>query len=173
MIVRNNEGQLFHSYILSKWSTQGNGTPFGLGQKRALCIGRVSPNGGNYVFPMTRLTLNCWFKSPTQSPLPHQKKKIVTTTAIFAKNSIIIKSKIWSRNEVLTTMPMTTCMLAVCQLRIKVHLKNLRWGEYWLFNVTINDISVIHVMAHRCAGGMKKKLYLRSGSQRHRHCRVF
>ena len=39
----------------------------------------------------------------------------------------------------------------------------------WLFNVTINDISVIHVTAHRCAGGLKKKLYLRSGSQRHRH----
>ena len=39
----------------------------------------------------------------------------------------------------------------------------------WLFNVTINDISVIHVTAHRCAGGLKKKLDLRSGSQRHRH----
>ena len=37
-----------------------------------------------------------------------------------------------------------------------------------LFNVTINDISVIYVTAHRCAGGMKK-LDLRSGSQRHRH----
>ena len=37
-----------------------------------------------------------------------------------------------------------------------------------LFNVTINDISVIHVTAHRCAGGLKKKLDLRSGSQRHR-----
>ena len=39
----------------------------------------------------------------------------------------------------------------------------------WLFNVTINDISVIYVTAHRCAGGLKKKLHLRSGSQRHRH----
>ena len=27
----------------------------------------------------------------------------------------------------------------------------------WLFNVTINDISVIYVAAHRCAGGLKKK----------------
>ena len=45
-----------------------------------------------------------------------------------------------------------------------------QWGEVnWLFNVTINDISVIHVTAHRCAGGLKKKLDLRSGSQRHRH----
>ena len=34
--------------------------------------------------------------------------------------------------------------------------------------VTCNDISVIYVTAHRCAGGLKK-LYLRSGSQRHRH----
>ena len=39
----------------------------------------------------------------------------------------------------------------------------------WFFNVTINDISVIYVTAHRCAGGLKKKLDLRSGSQRHRH----
>ena len=37
-----------------------------------------------------------------------------------------------------------------------------------LFNVTINDILVIHVTAHRCTGGLKK-LDLRSGSQRHRH----
>ena len=38
-----------------------------------------------------------------------------------------------------------------------------------LFNVTIYDISAIYVTAHRCAGGLKKKLNLRSGSQRHRH----
>ena len=36
----------------------------------------------------------------------------------------------------------------------------------WLFNVTSNDISVIYVTAHRCEGGLKKKLDLRSG---HRH----
>ena len=38
----------------------------------------------------------------------------------------------------------------------------------WFFHVTINDISVIHVTAHRCAGGLKK-LDLRSGFQCHRH----
>ena len=38
----------------------------------------------------------------------------------------------------------------------------------WLFNVTINDISVIYVTAHRCAGGLKK-FDLRAGSQHHRH----
>ena len=43
------------------------------------------------------------------------------------------------------------------------------WVSEWLFNVTINDISVIYVTAHRCAGGLKKELDLRSGSQRHRH----
>ena len=47
---------------------------------------------------------------------------------------------------------------------------NLSWIELnCLFNVTINDISVIYVTAHRCAGGLKKKYDLRSGSQRHRH----
>ena len=39
------------------------------------------------------------------------------------------------------------------------------WVELnWLFNVSINDISVIYVTAHRCAGRLKKKLDLRSGS---------
>ena len=49
--------------------------------------------------------------------------------------------------------------------------KQLWWvSEIWLLNaVTCNDISVIYVTIHRCAGGLKKKLNLRSGSQRHGH----
>ena len=43
----------------------------------------------------------------------------------------------------------------------------------WLSNVTINDISVIHVTTHRCTGGLKKKLDIRSGSQHHRHFEGF
>ena len=39
------------------------------------------------------------------------------------------------------------------------------WIEYWLVNVTCNDISVLYVTAHKCAGELKKKLDLRSGSQ--------
>ena len=39
----------------------------------------------------------------------------------------------------------------------------------WLFNVTINDISVVYVTAHICAGGPKEKWDLQSGFQRHRH----
>ena len=42
------------------------------------------------------------------------------------------------------------------------------WVNWW-FNITINDISVIHMTAHRCAGGLKNKLDLRSGFQHHRH----
>ena len=43
------------------------------------------------------------------------------------------------------------------------------WVELnWLFNVTINDISVIYVTEHRCAGG-PKKFDLRSGSHRRKH----
>ena len=38
----------------------------------------------------------------------------------------------------------------------------------WLFDVIINDISVIYVTAHRCAGWLKK-LDLRSGFQCQRH----
>ena len=31
-----------------------------------------------------------------------------------------------------------------------------------LFNVTINDILVIYVTAHRCAGGLKKKFEVKN-----------
>ena len=54
----------------------------------------------------------------------------------------------------------------ICFWKLKCWVE-LSW--IWLFNVTINTISVIYVTAHRCAGGLKKKLGLRSGSQRHRH----
>ena len=42
------------------------------------------------------------------------------------------------------------------------------WVSLLVFNVTCNDISVIYVTVHRCADGLKKKLDLQSGSQRHR-----
>ena len=47
------------------------------------------------------------------------------------------------------------------------------WERNWLFNVTSNDISVIYMTAHRCAVGLKKKLDLRSGSQRHINTSMF
>ena len=44
-------------------------------------------------------------------------------------------------------------------------LKMRRYGKVnWLFNVTINDISVIYVTAQSCAGGLKKKMKIRSDS---------
>ena len=43
----------------------------------------------------------------------------------------------------------------------------------WLLNITCNDISVIYVTAHRCAGGLKKKLNLRLDSQCHGHFEGF
>ena len=67
--------------------------------------------------------------------------------------------------------------LSVCELKVKVHLQGTLKKTYrekngvsewiWLFNVTFNDISVIYVTAHRCAGGLKKKLNLRSDFQCH------
>ena len=41
-----------------------------------------------------------------------------------------------------------------------------------LLNVTCNDISVRYVTAFRCAGGLKKKLNLRSDSQRYRQTQI-
>ena len=46
-----------------------------------------------------------------------------------------------------------------------MHIPVSEWD--WLLNVTCNNISVIYVTAYRCAGGLKKKLDLRS------FCRVF
>ena len=37
----------------------------------------------------------------------------------------------------------------------------------WLLNVTINDISVIHVTAHRCSGVLKNTFHIRLGSPWH------
>ena len=42
------------------------------------------------------------------------------------------------------------------------------WEWDWLLNVTCNDISVIYVKAHRCAGGLKKKIDQRWGFKCHR-----
>ena len=70
----------------------------------------------------------------------------------------------------------TRCLLACCTrskcsiVLWKPHTIRLFFFIFiYFFNVTINDISVKYVAAHRCAGGLKKKLDLRSGSQRHRH----
>ena len=48
------------------------------------------------------------------------------------------------------------------------HAIRREWEWDWLLNVTCNNISVIYMTAHRCAGGLKK-LDLGSGSQCHRH----
>ena len=75
--------------------------------------------------------------------------------------------------KVSRTLEVHVCIKAIYIIQLsKVRVALPRWG--WvelnlLFNVTVNDISVIYVTAHRCAGGLKKKLDLRSGSQRHRH----
>ena len=49
------------------------------------------------------------------------------------------------------------CHTEIAQTPPSRQIGLIDWIE-WLFNVTINDISVIYVTAHRCAGGLKKKL---------------
>ena len=48
------------------------------------------------------------------------------------------------------------------------HIATSRCEVNLFFYVTIDDISVIYVTAHKCAGGLKK-FDQRWGSQRHRH----
>ena len=50
--------------------------------------------------------------------------------------------------------------------RVKIEFK-FNW-VYWCFT-SHATIFQSYMWRHRCAGGLKKKLYLRSGSQRHRH----
>ena len=40
---------------------------------------------------------------------------------------------------------------------------------YWWFYVTVTDISAIYVTAHKCSGGLKKEVELRTGSQNHEY----
>ena len=63
------------------------------------------------------------------------------------------------------------CMILVQYVTLYVPKTINYWvSEWdWLINVTCNDISVKYVTAHRWACGLKKKLDLRSDSQRHRH----
>ena len=57
---------------------------------------------------------------------------------------------------------------------LRLHLSKFELGLVYLwFYVTVKDTSVIYVMAHRCAGCLKKKVDIRSGSQRHRHFMEF
>ena len=44
-----------------------------------------------------------------------------------------------------------------CPIYVINQIRHLVVVVDWLFNVTINDISVIYVTEHRCAGGLKKK----------------
>ena len=58
---------------------------------------------------------------------------------------------------------------SLCVAMLRSRHKN--WGEVnWLFNVTINDISVIYVTAHRCAGGLQLDIW--SGSHAKKFRRV-
>ena len=96
--------------------------------------------------------------------------------ASFPKNEVTCLPSLlyWSENTSKGIHDIQWRSFSTFSLRSIRYFSLLKWCWSWielnlLFNVTINDISVIYVTAHRCAGGRKKKLDLRSGSQRHRH----
>ena len=62
--------------------------------------------------------------------------------------------------------------IAAIRSEVKVVMFSLFIENKKLENDTCNNISVIHVTACKCAGGLKKKLDLRSGSQRQTFRRV-
>ena len=57
-------------------------------------------------------------------------------------------------------IPISTIKLSVSSVSTACRVSRI----WWLFNVKITDISFINMAAHRCAGGLEKKLDLRSGS---------
>ena len=61
-----------------------------------------------------------------------------------------LSSFVYGRQRVAVTRHQTICLI-LCE------------------RIGFNDISVISVTAHGCAGGLKKKLYMRSGSKCNRH----
>ena len=78
---------------------------------------------------------------------------LVLSTGRWITNNWYILDVYYQRNGFTRMWLLIVCTIKYC------------WVELiWLFNVTINDISVIYVTAHRCAGGLKKKFDLRSGS---------
>ena len=79
-------------------------------------------------------------------------------------------SKNLLRNIILPLDIPKTCSKEVC-FSIYQSFHCVSWVD-WLLKVICNDISVIYVASHRSAGGLEKKLDLRSGFQRHRHFQV-
>ena len=78
-------------------------------------------------------------------------------------------------NEDATTLSPDWYHIFICSLQLTTAFFNTwdnvsEWVSewYWFLNVTCNDILVINVTVHKCAGGLKK-FDLRSGSQRHRY----
>ena len=100
-------------------------------------------------------------------------KKNVTNKHTRPSFSVILRVK-WGLYYTLLLIHVST-WLCVSSVIKKWSMWVYEWVSEWvsergrLFNVTCNDISVIYVTAHRCTGGLKKKLNLRSGSQGHRH----
>ena len=111
-------------------------------------------------------SMNEIFSTKLQTPFPVQ---IVRMHRFFVVGCLLYR---YSHLNYLLLYKITGHMpiMDICWLAQQFLVFHGSWVELnWLFNVTINDISVIYVTAHRCAGGLKKKLDLRSGSQRHRH----
>ena len=104
-------------------------------------------------------------RAPTGGKCSMETTHKATEILFLVLRILFVKNRVGGRNKIKNKI----------FLQVPIHMEYwmseiLRVREWdWLFNVTRNDISVIYVTAHRCAGGLKKKLDLRSGSQRHRH----
>ena len=116
-----------------------------------------------------RLLLRCihHFKSDWINNMDHMRISGTEPSSVIEdwypcfKNTCLVSS----------VFSLLTCVYSLINiLKITENVTHVYVCEVnWLFNVTINDISVIYVTAHRCPGGLKKKLDLRSYSKRHRY----
>ena len=92
--------------------------------------------------------------------------RITTQCGAWPSLTLILSLKLMTYNFILYNSIHVQYTCISMRNKFELHESTkfiLIWLVYLLFNVTFNDISVTHVTAYRCVGGLKK-LELRSGS---------
>ena len=85
--------------------------------------------------------------------------------------------EVWIRLVIIILVFPAVFLIRVQRFRKKVctRLWNRQTQSEWVYWCLTSHTTIfqLYTWRHRCAGGLKKKLYIRSGSQRHRHLAGF
>ena len=108
------------------------------------------------------------FRIPTNQPPLYQSAHVDVISILthsltrFLANRRGLKGSNISTLADITNFHHEKCCATMMACSDVKYLKSV--NEYWLLHVIINNISDMLVTAQRCAGGLKKKLDLRSDS---------